>query len=131
MGASVNHCVTSNRLLNNTKLDLEKLKDIPFTIGTDGLSSNNSLSMFDELRNVLMAHYDKNVLEFSTLLLKAATVNASRALGLNKGSISKDLDADMITFTLPDKIEDEEDLAMQIILHSKFVDKTIIGGEFV
>ena len=131
LGASVNHCVTSNRLLNNTKLDLEKLKDIPFTIGTDGLSSNNSLSMFDELRNVLMAHYDKNVLEFSTLLLKAATVNASRALGLNKGSISKDLDADMITFTLPDKIEDEEDLAMQIILHTKFVDKTIIGGEFV
>ncbi len=131
LGASINHCVTSNRLLNNTKLDLEKLKDIPFTIGTDGLSSNNSLSMFDELRNVLMAHYDKNVLEFSTLLLKAATANASRALGLNKGSISKDLDADMITFTLPDKIEDEEDLAMQIILHTKFVDKTIIGGEFV
>ena len=131
LGASINHCVTSNRLLNNTKLDLSKLSDIPFTIGTDGLSSNNSLSMFDELRNALMAHFDKNVLEFSTLLLKAATVNGSRALGLNKGSIIKDLDADMIAFTLPDAIEDKEDLAMQIILHTKFVDKVIIGGEFV
>jgi aminodeoxyfutalosine deaminase len=131
LGASINHCVTSNRFLNNSKLDLSKLSKIPFTIGTDGLSSNNSLSMFDELRNALMAHYDKNILDFSTQLLKAATINASRALGLNKGAIIKDLDADMITFSLPDKIEEKEDLAMQIILHTKFVDKIIIGGEFV
>ena len=26
LGASINHCVTSNRLLNNTKLDLNRLK---------------------------------------------------------------------------------------------------------
>ena len=131
MGASINHCVTSNRFLNNSKLDLSKLSKIPFTIGTDGLSSNNSLSMFDELRNALMAHYDKNILEFSTQLLKAATINGSRALGLDKGALIKDLDADMIAFTLPDKIEEKEDLPMQIILHTKFVDKVIIGGEFV
>ena len=131
LGASINHCVTSNRVLNNSKLDLLKLENIPFTIGTDGLSSNNSLSMFDELRNALMAHSNENILEFSRTLIKAATVNASRALGLNKGAIIKDLDADMIAFTLPDKIEDKEDLAMQIILHTKFVDKVIIGGEFV
>uniref|UniRef100_UPI0040482D5B aminofutalosine deaminase family hydrolase n=1 Tax=Aliarcobacter sp. TaxID=2321116 RepID=UPI0040482D5B len=131
LGASINHCVTSNRLLNNTKLDLSKLEDIPFTIGTDGLSSNNSLSMFDELRNALMAHFDKNVIDFSKQLLKAATINGSRALGLNKGAIIKYLDADMITFNLPDEIEDKEDLAMHIILHTKFVDKVIIGGKYV
>ena len=131
LGASINHCVTSNRLLNNTKLDLSKLQKIPFTIGTDGLSSNNSLSMFDELRNALMIHSDKNIVEFSKLLLKAATVNGAIALGLNKGSLQKDFDADMITFYLPDEIEDKDDLAMQVILHTKFVDKIIIGGEFV
>jgi len=131
LGASINHCVTSNRLLNNTKLDLSKLSGIPFTIGTDGLSSNNSLSMFDELRNILMTHYDKNILEFAKELLKAATANGSRALGLNKGSLVKDLDSDMIIFSLPDEIVDIDDLAMQIILHTKFVDKVIIGGEFV
>lgn len=131
LGASINHCVMSNRVLNNSKLDLSKLEDIPFTIGTDGLSSNNSLSMFDELRNALMAHYDKNVIDFSKVLLKAATLNGARALGLNKGSLEKDLDSDMIAFTLPDEVEDMEDLPMQIILHTKFVDKTIIGGEFV
>jgi len=131
LSASINHCVTSNRLLNNTKLDLDRLGEIPFTIGTDGLSSNNSLSMFDELRNALMVHYDKNVVEFSKKLIKAATVNGSRALGLNKGKLEKDFDADMITFTLPDKIEEKEDLFMQIILHTKFVDNVIIGGEYV
>lgn len=131
LNASINHCVTSNRFLNNSKLDLSKLSKIPFTIGTDGLSSNNSLSMFDELRNALMVHSDKNILDFSRTLLKAATINGSRALGLNKGAIIKGLDADIIGFSLPDKIEDKEDLEMQIILHTKFVDKTIIGGEFV
>ena len=129
LGASINHCVTSNRLLNNTKLDLNRLKDIPFTIGTDGLSSNNSLSMFDELRNALMAHYDKNVVDFSKILLKAATVNGSRALGLNKGAIEKDFDADMIYFNLPDSVENKNELPMHIILHTKFVDKVIIGGK--
>ena len=131
LGASINHCVTSNRVLNNSKLDLSKLEDIPFTIGTDGLSSNNSLSMFDELRNALMVHYEKNVIDFSNILLKAATLNGAKALGLNKGTLQKEFDADMITFTLPDEVEDMEDLPMQIILHTKFVDKTIIGGEFV
>lgn len=131
LGASINHCVMSNRVLNNSKLDLSKLEDIPFTIGTDGLSSNNSLSMFDELRNALIVHYDKNVIDFSKVLLKAATLNGARALGLNKGSLEKDLDSDMIAFTLPNEVEDMEDLPMQIILHTKFVDKTIIGGEFV
>lgn len=131
LGANINHCITSNRLLNNSKLDLSKLKDIPFTIGTDGLSSNNSLSMFDELRNALMAHYDKNINDFSKILLKAATINGSRALGLNKGVIENEFDADMISFTLPDEVEDIEDLPMYVILHTKFVDNTIIGGEYV
>lgn len=131
LGASINHCVTSNRVLNNSKLDLLKLDNIPFTIGTDGLSSNNSLSMFDELRNALMIHSEKNIVDFSRILLKAATLNGARALGLNKGTLQKEFDADMIIFTLPDEVEDVEDLCMQIILHTKFVDKTIIGGEFV
>ena len=130
LGASINHCVTSNRLLNNTKLDLNKLKDIPFTIGTDGLSSNNSLSMFDELRNALMTHFDKDVIEFSKTLLKSATVNGSRALGLNKGVLSKGFDADLISFKLPDEVEEKDDLVMHIILHTKFVDNVIIGGDY-
>ncbi len=131
LGATVNHCVTSNRLLNNTKLDLSKLKEINFSIGTDGLSSNNSLSMFDELRNCLMVHTNENVIEFSKVLIKAATRNGSLALGLNKGELVKNKDADMISIILPDCIEDENDLCMNVILHTKFVESSIIGGKNV
>ena len=131
LNASINHCVTSNRVLNNTKLDLDDLNGINLSIGTDGLSSNNSLSMFDELRNALMIHTEQNVVDLSKKLLKAATFGGSKALGLNKGVLKKDADADIISFTLPDEIEDKEDLAMHIILHTKFVNKTIIGGEDV
>ena len=129
----INHCATSNRVLNNTKLDIEKLIDlnIPFSIGTDGLSSNNSLSMFDELRNSLMVHTKYNILSLSKKLIEAATKNGSSALGLNKGVLCKDKDADIIAFHLPDEIEDEKDIYMNIILHTKNVDKTIIGGRDV
>lgn len=131
LGATINHCVTSNRLLNNTKLDLNKLKDINFSIGTDGLSSNNSLSMFDELRNCLMMHVNNHALEFSKDLLKAATKSGSKALGLNKGELVKGSDADIISIILPDSVEDENDLCMNVILHTKFVENTIIGGKDV
>lgn len=131
LSAYINHCATSNRFLNNTKLNIDKLDEIEFTIGTDGLSSNNSLSMFDELRNVLMCHAQKNIIEFSKYLLKASTVNGAKAFGLNKGVLLSGYDADIIAINLPDEIVEEEDLFMQIILHTKFVNKTIIGGEIV
>lgn len=133
LGAIVNHCVTSNRFLNNTKLDIDKMDEykIPFSIGTDGLSSNNSLSMFDELRNLLMMHVNRNIVDFSKVLLKAATKNGSDALGLNKGELSSNKDADLICINLPDIVNDENDLCMNIILHTKFVDRSIIGGKDV
>ena len=131
LGATINHCLTSNRLLNNTKLELENLNklDIPFSIGTDGLSSNNSLNMFDELRNVLFSHSTQELNEFSKKLIAAATVNGAKALGLNKGLLVKGSDADVICLRLPDVLEEETDLCTQIILHTKNVEKVYIGGK--
>ncbi len=131
LDAIINHCAVSNRFLNNSRLNLESLDEIPFSIATDGLSSNNSLSMFDELRATLNIHYEKNIIKFSKTLLNSATVIGARALGLNKGRLEIGFDADIISITLPDDIEDLEDIYMQIILHTKYVDKTIIGGKFV
>src|SRR5574344_1286877 len=133
LNATINQCAVSNRFLNNTRLDIEKLSDISFSIGTDGLSSNNSLSMFDELRSALNIHYEKNIIKFSKTLLDAATNGGAKALGYekSKGKISSGFDADLICFKLPAKIEDIEDIYMHIILHTKYVDKSIIGGEFV
>lgn len=131
LNAVINHCVTSNRILNNTKLDLTRISDADFAIGTDGLSSNNSLSMFDEMRNVLMMHTDFEVNSFAKKVLKASTSNAARALGLNKGILQKDKDADIIAITLPDELKHKEDIATHVILHTKYVKKTVIGGEDV
>lgn len=133
LGAVVNHCPTSNRFLNNTKLNLEELfqKEILLALGTDGLSSNNSLSIFDELRNALMVHEEQNIIELSKKLIKMATKNGSVALGLNKGELIKGKDSDIIALTLPDEVKEENDLCMNVILHTKFVNRTIIGGEDV
>jgi cytosine/adenosine deaminase-related metal-dependent hydrolase len=128
LNASINHCPTSNRLLTNSKLNLRKTKEIPLSLGTDGLSSNTSLSLFDELKNALMIHTTYDIHKLCVKLLKAATKNAANALGLNKGVLKPKLDADIIAFYLPDGIEDKYDVAMQSILHTKEVEKTIIGG---
>ncbi len=127
LGGVINHCVTSNRLLNNTKLNLSKL-DLDYSIGTDGLSSNNSLSMFDELRNALMIHENKELNTFASALLLSATKHGADALGLNKGILKKDFDADIISLVLPDVIEDEKSLCTHVILHTKRVKNVIIGG---
>jgi aminodeoxyfutalosine deaminase len=131
LNATINHCAVSNRFLNNSRLNLENLSEINFSIGTDGLSSNNSLSMFDELRAALNIHFEKDIIKFSKTLLNAATNGGSIALGLNKGSLISGKDADIIGFSLVDNIEDIEDIYLHIILHTKYVDRTIIGGEFV
>jgi len=131
LNATINHCVTSNRLLNNSRLDLNNLDGINLSIGTDGLSSNNSLSMFDELRNALMMHTNSNLNELADKLLKAATSGGADALGLNKGILEKDKDADIILFSLADEVEEKKNLSTHIILHTKEVDNTIIGGTYV
>lgn len=128
LGAIINHCVTSNRLLNNTKLDLPNLHNNDYSIGTDGLSSNYSLSMFDELRNALMIHSYENINTLAEELLIAATRIGAKALGLEKGVLSKGKDADMIVCILPDSIENEADLFTHIILHTQFATKIIING---
>jgi len=131
LGAVINHCPTSNRLLNNKTLNLNDIQGIDFSIGTDGLSSNNSLSIFDELRNALMMHTNIEVNELASKLLTASTQGGALALGLEKGQLVKNKDADMILLSLPDVVEKEENLASAIILHTKKVDKIIIGGEYV
>lgn len=131
LNATINHCPTSNRVLNNTKLNLDNLNDINFSIGTDGLSSNTSLSLFDELRNALMMHTTQNAVAFAHKLLLAATKGGAVALGLNKGQLNKGFDSDMILLSLPDVVENEINVPLNIILHTKEVEKTIIGGEYV
>jgi len=129
LNASIIHCINSNRLLNNTKLDLNNIDGINLAIGTDGLSSNTSLNMFEELRNALFMHSNIDINILSKKLLLAATIGGAKALGLNNtGTLEKNKDADIIVLHLKDKIQNEDTLIQNILLHTKRVKKTYIKG---
>ena len=128
LGATITHCPNSNRLLNNTILNMSYLDDIPLAMGTDGLSSNNTLNMFEEIRNAFFMHTNLNSSELAQKLLIASTNGGAKALGLKKGILEKEYDADIITFNLPDICERVEDVATSIILHSSPTTHTYIKG---
>ena len=84
LGAGIIHCPVSNRLLGVGLLNLEEVKnrEIPYTLGTDGLSSNYSVNLFKELRAALLMHTELDLHLLARDLLRSVTVTASRALGL-------------------------------------------------
>ena len=129
LGASIIHCPSSNRLLNNSILNLSYIDDIPLAIGTDGLSSNHTLNMFEEIRNSFYMHTNLEANDLAQKLLIAATSGGAKALGVKKGILRKGYDADIISFKLPDFVENKEDLATAVILHTTKVEKTIIRGK--
>jgi len=131
LNANIAHCPISNRLLNVGKLDLEKVKNfkIPYSVATDGMSSNYSLNLFKEIRAALLMHTDLHPKYLAKDLLKAVTANAAKELTLNNGSLEKGKDADLITFKLPDKVKNLDYLPMHIILHTNEVDNMYINGE--
>lgn len=128
LGATIIHCPKSNRLLNNSILNISYLKDIPLAIGTDGLSSNNTLNMFEEIRSAFFMHINLKPNELAQKLLTAATSGGAKALGLKKGILAKEYDADIISFTLPDVCKSKDDVATAIILHSSNTTHTFIKG---
>lgn len=82
-------CPKSNLMLEKKMIDVNKLisRDLPVCIGTDSLSSNNSLSMIDELK-VFSEIFPQIPL---TDIIKFATKNGAKALGLESefGTLSK------------------------------------------
>jgi aminodeoxyfutalosine deaminase len=128
LGATIIHCPNSNRLLNNSILNMNYLKDIPIAIGTDGLSSNNTLNIFQEIRNALFMHTNLDFNDLAQKLILASTQGGANALGLHKGILEKGYDADIITFNLPDKCNSTEELASSVILHTTKTTHTYIKG---
>jgi cytosine/adenosine deaminase-related metal-dependent hydrolase len=129
--ASIVHCPVSNRLLGAKMLDLEAVKrhKIPMLMGTDGLSSNFSTSLFDEMRATLLMHTELDLHLLSRDLLRAATTNAAKTLGVNTGELAVHKAADIITFALPQAVEEKKNIPLQIILHTKAVEHLYINGE--
>ncbi len=127
-GHSIAHCPRSNRYLGCGRLAIEDLH-LPFTVATDGLSSNDSLNIFDELKAAIMLHNDIHIQELSEKLLRAVTGDAADILGLNCGKIEIDKLADFAVVTLPEAPKRTEELALWSILHTKEVSEVYIEGE--
>ena len=127
-GHSIAHCPRSNRYLGCGRLAIEDLS-LPYTIATDGLSSNDSLSILDELRAALMLHNDIPIQELALRLLKTVTTDAADILGLNCGKIAVNKLADFAVITLPETPKREEELALWTVLHTKEVSEIYIEGK--
>ncbi len=127
-GHSIAHCPRSNRYLGCGRLAIEDLH-LPFTVATDGLSSNDSLNIFDELKAAIMLHNDIHIQDLSEKLLRAVTGDAADILGLNCGKIQIDKLADFAIVTLPEAPKRTEELALWSILHTKEVSEVYIEGE--
>jgi cytosine/adenosine deaminase-related metal-dependent hydrolase len=126
---SIVHCGVSNRLLGSKKLNIQKIlnMNIPISIGTDGLSSNNSLNMFDELRALLFLHSTSDVIQLSKNLLNFATLMGANALNINSGQISIGKFADFLNIQL--EINHAKQIELDIILHTKKPKDVFIRGE--
>ena len=130
-GHSIAHCPRSNRLLGCGRLPIEELikRDIPFSVATDGLSSNNSLNIFDELRAGLMLHHLGELEKLANLLIKGITSTPAKIFNLNGGVIKVGKDADFALIQLPDEINRPQSIALQTILHTHKVDAVYIEGK--
>ena len=130
-GHSIAHCPRSNRYLGCGRLAIEKLEDLklPFSVATDGLSSNDSLNIFDELRAALLLHNDIPIQELASSLLKSVTSDAAESLGLDCGKIEKDKLADFAVITLRETPKRVEELALWTVLHTKEVSEVYINGD--
>lgn len=127
-GHSIAHCPRSNRYLGVGRLSIENLH-LPFSVATDGLSSNDSLNIFDELRAAILLHNDIPLQTLAATLLKSVTSSAADALGLPSGRIEVGADADFALITLPEQPKREEEVALWSILYTKEASQVYIEGE--
>ena len=120
----ITHCPVSNRLLGSQKLDISDVENL--CLATDGLSSNFSLSLFDEMRAALMIHNSCNLNKLSKKLLKAVTINPAKALDLPIGDIKEQNFADFIVVDCHSN--DTHTLALHTILHTQIANEVFING---
>ena len=127
-GSSIIHCPRSNRLLNCGKLDINSVENL--LLGTDGLSSNYSLSILDELKSALIMHSNLNPKKLALTLIKSITTNASKALNIKVGKIEESYFADFAIFKLPNDLSDKtkESIALHTIINTQEATAVYIDG---
>ncbi len=125
IGGKVITCPISNRLLNNKILNLNLVENL--SIATDGLTSNYSLNMFENIKIALFSYPNYDLNELAKKLLLMATKNGANALGLNSGEISEGKNSDFIVVNLIDE-SSVDDVVLNLLLHSNEANMVFIDG---
>ena len=136
---SVSTCSSSNiKLASGIARINDMLKlGINVTIGTDGVASNNSLDMFKEMFLVAtlakISTYQADVVS-SGDVLKMATINGAKALGVNSGEIKVGKNADIILIDINQPhYYPQENLISHLVYAGKSSDVylTMVGGNIL
>ncbi len=127
-GHTIIHCPISNRLLGNGAIDLDALDaaGLSWLCASDGLSSNYTLDLFEEMKIALFMHHGADILSLAQKLLQSVTCKAADALGLNTGRIQAGKQADILVLNL-DEIPNEQ-LAIHLLLHRYTIESIFIRG---
>jgi cytosine/adenosine deaminase-related metal-dependent hydrolase len=130
-GHSIAHCPRSNRYLGVGRLPIEIIRDLKmkYSIATDGLSSNDSLSILDELRSGLMMHHQAPIGLLAGKFIESITADAADILGLECGRIAVGKSADFAMVTLSEAPKREEEIALWTVLHTKEVSSVFVNGK--
>lgn len=128
---AVAHCPRSNALLGAGALDIKRALKAHtlLSLGTDGLSSNISLNLWDEMRAALFTHQNCELNSLAVLLLQAATEGG--VLNLDSGELGHGKNADIIALRLQELPEEISQLPLQIILQTNEAKRVFINGKEV
>lgn len=127
-GHTIIYCPISNRLLGNGVLDLERLNHhgVRWVCGTDGMSSNYTLDLFEEMKSSLFAHPSSDIDRLALHLWRSVTSEAAAALKLSCGVLAPGYDADMLVAQI--NYPANEQLPLHLILQPPVIESVYIRG---
>lgn len=117
-------CPKSNALLSR-KMGKNQI------IATDGKSSNNNVSLLDEIRVAFFYVISKSndcIESIAQNIIKAVTLNPAKAMGINSGALMPGNDVDIAIFKFND-LNINNNVATNFLLNSKKAHKLIINGQ--
>lgn len=138
-GTHVAHCPTSNMKLGSGIASVAKMLDagVNVGIGTDGVASNDSLGMWEDMRLAPLlarvAATDPTAIDAPTALMMA-TSNGAAALGVPTGTLAAGSWADVIRVDIDDHAfvpwTTDDDLVRRLVWNSKdrHVGDVWVGG---
>ncbi|OIO25852.1 hypothetical protein AUJ13_00740 [Candidatus Micrarchaeota archaeon CG1_02_49_24] len=138
---SVSHNPVSNmKLASGGEIPLPEMFDagVNVCLGTDGAASNNSLNMFETMKTAALIQnqfrWDPTIIS-PKQMLKCATVNGAKALGINSGAIAEGKLADITVLSLDANLQpaNEKTLVNAIVYSANpsNVKHVIINGKLV